>query len=88
MNHHATLQTAIEARARHAEDFLGDVELVDVETYDLGVAALESPEAFAGWLCEPSSYLRNQTPLSCLRTDAGRREVRRLLSAIEYGVYL
>lgn len=56
--------------------------------FQMAETVLGSPEKARRWLAAPAQGLRGAPPLDCLDTEAGAREVERILAAIDWGVYL
>jgi putative toxin-antitoxin system antitoxin component (TIGR02293 family) len=56
--------------------------------FDQAIEVFESEEAAHTWLQTPLPALNNQTPLQTCETLPGADQVRNLLMAIEYGVYV
>jgi putative toxin-antitoxin system antitoxin component (TIGR02293 family) len=55
--------------------------------YDRALEVFEDQQATEKWLKEPARGLGEATPLKYARTELGAREVERLLTRIEYGVF-
>ena len=53
----------------------------------LAEATLGSREHVRGWLRHPNRALGGVTPLACLDTEPGRRQVEETLYRISYGIY-
>lgn len=53
----------------------------------LADAVLGSKEKVRGWLRSPNRALGGVTPLSCLDTEPGRRQVEDILYRVRYGIY-
>ena len=55
--------------------------------YDRALEVFEDQQAAEKWLKEPARGLGDAIPLRYARTELGAREVERLLTRIEYGVF-
>ena len=53
----------------------------------LAESTLGSKEHVRDWLRQPNRALGGVTPLSCLDTEPGRRQVEAILYRISYGIY-
>ena len=55
--------------------------------YDRALEVFEDTEAAEKWLKEPARGLGNASPLNYAKTELGAREVERLLTRIEHGIF-
>ena len=55
--------------------------------YDRALEVFEDSDATERWLKEPARGLGEASPLSYAKTELGAREVERLLTRIEHGVF-
>jgi putative toxin-antitoxin system antitoxin component (TIGR02293 family) len=55
--------------------------------YVLALEVLENSDDAVDWLKNPKIALNKAIPLNLMDTDAGAREVERLLNQLKYGVY-
>lgn len=79
---------AIKSKIRHYEKCLSKLPNLDSEVFAAGMKLFDDGESFAIWLCAPQAGLGGKIPLNVMTTATGRKEVTRILSAINYGVYL
>lgn len=80
--------SAIKSKISHYERCIPKLGHLDSEVFAAGMKLFDDGESFAIWLCEPQAGLGGKIPLNVMTTASGRNEVRRILSAITYGVYL
>ena len=79
--------TRLRAGRKHVPVSVGDRLFRIANIFVLAADALESEDEAKHWLRSRQVGLNNRTPLELLNTEAGAREIERLLGRIEYGVY-
>ncbi|MDO9317390.1 MAG: DUF2384 domain-containing protein [Gammaproteobacteria bacterium] len=83
------ISTSTLERRIKSEEPLGQVasERLDriAQITSMAEDVLESREEAARWLTRAHSALRDQAPITLCDTEIGARQVRRILSAIEWG---
>lgn len=64
------------------------IKTVDADVLAAAVACFESPRAAGQFLTSPARSLRYKLPVDVALTPEGKKQVLKLIMAIEYGVYL
>jgi putative toxin-antitoxin system antitoxin component (TIGR02293 family) len=81
---HRLTKTGVKRLAPQASDAL----VRHAKLFDLAVEVLEDEGAAREWLHTPQVGLGGEIPLDMARTSMGSREVEKLLTQINYGVYV
>lgn len=82
------LEKSIDGYIRKYASLRKRLRNVDRETYAAGMSCFESEGALVRWLCQPAWGLGWKIPLEVIGTEKGRREVTRILGAMDHGVFL
>lgn len=70
------------------EKAIRQVEKLDPELLAKAVDVFEGPDGAAQWLVAPQYGLAGKIPVKFARTEKGRAAVSKLLTQIDYGVYV
>lgn len=84
------VRAVVRRRARRDRPVLGQTDGERVgriaRVFAMASAVFGAPDAAADFLTTPHDRLAGRTPLECLVTDLGGREVEEILSAIAFGL--
>ena len=86
--HRRRMVTAIKKQIRHYEKCLPLLATLDTEIYATGQELFTDDVGLALWLCAPARALNGEIPLFVARTEAGRKQVLNILTALVHGGYL
>lgn len=82
------LREAIDQRSRHYLRLRSLLNHLDLELCEAGWELFHDDAVFAEWLCTPALALGGKIPLHVAHTVDGRKQIRRIIGALEHGVYL
>ncbi len=83
----STFHRVIKLHGHRLDAAKSDQLVRHAELYDKAVEALDDPESAREWLRTPQVGLGGEIPLNMAKTTTGYREVEKLLTRIDYGVY-